>query len=194
MGRNLAAMPATGIDARGRMQYRYHERFRAAREALKFRDLVRFGGALPRVRRRVSRDLHTKGLPRDRVLAALVRLLDLTALRVGGESYARQNGSFGLTTLRRRHARVRGTRVELAFRGKGRRSVRVIVDDGAVAAVVRRCRAAGAGRLFVWRRSDGSWRPIRDAHLNGYVRRAAGRIFRRRPSGRGRRPSPRRVP
>jgi DNA topoisomerase I len=169
-----SALQATGIDARGRKQYRYHERFRASQDALKFGHLARFGKSLPRVRRRVARDLRAKGLPRERVLAALVRILDLTALRVGGEAYARENGTFGLTTLRRRHASVRGSTVMLAFRGKGKRRERVRVDDAAVAAVVRRCRAAGDRRLFGWRRSDGSWHTIRDADVNGYIRLATG--------------------
>lgn len=169
-----AQLQAIGIDARGRKQYRYHERFRAAQEALKFGRLARFGQALPRLRRQIRRDLAAQGLPRDRVLAALVRILDLTALRVGGESYARDNGSYGLTTLRRRHVRVHGSKVELAFRGKGQKAVRVMVDDAAVAAVVRRCRKAGARHVFVWRGSDGSLRTVADANVNRYIRRAAG--------------------
>jgi len=169
-----APLQAIGIDARGRKQYRYQERFRAAQEALKFGRLARFGQALPRLRGRVRRDLVAMGLPRDRVLAALVRILDLTALRVGGESYARDNGSYGLTTLRRRHVRVHGSKVELAFRGKGQKAVRVVVDDAAVATVVRRCRRAGARHVFVWRGSDGSWRTVTDAHVNHYIRLAAG--------------------
>ena len=175
-----APLQAVGIDARGRKQYRYHERFRAAREARKFGRLARFGLALPRIRRRVARDLHGKGakgsggLPRDRVLAAMVRLLDLTAVRVGGEAYARQNRSYGLTTLRPQHVRLHGTQVELKFRGKGKRHVHLLVDDPAVAAVLRRCRGVGARHVFVWRRPDGSVRPVRDADVNRYIRRIAG--------------------
>lgn len=169
-----AQLQAIGIDARGRKQYRYQERFRAARDALKFGRLARFGQALPRLRRRVRRDLAAEGLPRERVLAALVRILDRTALRVGGETYARENGSYGLTTLRRRHVRVQGDKVELVFRGKGKKAVRVVVDDAAVAAVVRRCRKAGAKRVFVWRGSDRSLRTVTDAHVNRYIRQAVG--------------------
>ena len=104
----------------------------------------------------------------------MVRILDVTALRIGGESYARANRSYGLTTLRRRHVEVHGTTVELTFRGKGKKHVHVLVDDPAVAAVVRRCRRAGERHVFVWRRPDGSMQPVRDAHVNRYIRRVAG--------------------
>jgi DNA topoisomerase-1 len=104
-------LQATGRDARGRKQYRYHAQFRARRDSDKFERMIRFGQKLPRIRRRVGRDLRARGLPRDKVTAAMVRLLELTLLRVGNEEYARLNQSFGLSTLRNRHARIRGDTV-----------------------------------------------------------------------------------
>ncbi len=112
-------LQATGRDARGRKQYRYHQRWRELRDAHKFDRITDFAAALPAVRRRVQQDLSAPGLPRTKVLAAIVRLLDTTCLRIGNERYAEENDSFGLTTLRNRHARVNGSCVELQFRGKG---------------------------------------------------------------------------
>jgi len=111
-------LQATGRDARGRKVYRYHPRFRARRESAKYERLVAFARALPAIRRRVDRDLSRPGLPREKVLAAVVRLLELTLIRVGNDEYARLNRSFGLTTLRDRHASVRGTSIRFRFRGK----------------------------------------------------------------------------
>src|SRR5262249_14443162 len=112
-------LQATGRDARGRKQYRYHPRWREARDATKYSHTVEFGRALPRIRRRVERDLARRTLSREKVIATVVRLLDTTALRVGNEEYARENRSFGLTTMRDRHATVNGSEVRLRFRGKG---------------------------------------------------------------------------
>lgn len=116
-------LQATGRDARGRKQYRYHPRWREMRDAHKFDRMIDFAAALPAVRRRVRLDLEAPGLPRRKVLAALVRLLETTCLRIGNERYAEQNDSFGLTTLRNRHARVSGPRVEFQFRGKAAGSI-----------------------------------------------------------------------
>jgi DNA topoisomerase I len=163
-------LQATGRDHRQRKQYLYHPAFSASQERRKFGRVVPFGRALPSLRRRVKRDLERRGLPRDKVLAALVRLLDLTALRIGGDAYARTNRTFGVTTLERRHVRVEGDRVRLVFRGKGAQMRRVEVRDRALARVVRRCRAAGPGRVFRFRDPDKRWHDVHAADLNAYVR------------------------
>src|SRR5688572_11250767 len=133
-------LQATGRDARGRKQYRYHERWRRSRDADKYAHLLTFAGRLPAIRARVRRDLERPRLPREKVLAAVVRLLETTFLRVGNEEYARANGSFGLTTLRDRHATLESATVLFRFRGKSGKPHRVRVDDPRLARVVRRCR------------------------------------------------------
>ena len=143
-------LQATGRDARGRKQYRYHAMWRAHRDAAKFDRMLEFGRSLPRVRRRVAQDLRRAGLPRERVLATVVRLLEFTLVRIGNEEYARSNGSFGLTTLRDRHVNVRGDKLTFEFRGKSGIVHRVSVNDPALARIVRRCRRyAGPGAVPV---------------------------------------------
>jgi len=132
-------LQATGRDARGRKQYRYHADWQAGRGQQKFDRLREFGRALPRIRRAVTRDLHSKALTLDTVVAAIVRLLDRTALRVGNEAYAAENGSFGLTTLRNRHVRTRAASLEIRFRGKSGVEQAARLTDPATARVVRRC-------------------------------------------------------
>jgi DNA topoisomerase-1 len=132
-------LQATGKDARGRKQYRYHARWRSHRDAQKFDHILEFGHALPRIRRRVAQDLRKAGLPRERVLATIVKLLDATLVRVGNEEYARANRSFGLTTLRNRHVSVTGDTLHFEFRGKSGIFHRVSVSDPALARIVRRC-------------------------------------------------------
>jgi DNA topoisomerase-1 len=165
---------ATGRDARGRKQYRYHPEFRAIREAVKFDDLVSLARALPRLRATVDRHLADRALTRRRVLAALVRLLDETGMRVGHEEYTRANGSYGLTTLRTRHARIAGRRVELSYRGKSGVQRRVTIDDPRVVRLVRRCHGLPCETLFAWLDEAGTARPIRAADVNAYLRRASG--------------------
>ena len=166
---------ATGRDARGRRQYRYHARYRARRDADKFGRLAAFGKALPRIRRQVRRDLARRGLPREKVLAAVVGMLDATALRVGNETYARVNKSFGLSTLRRRHATVSGETVRFRFRGKGGRTEEATLVDRRLAAVVRRCRELPGQSLFQYLDEDGEERGISSEDVNEYLREAAGR-------------------
>jgi DNA topoisomerase I len=132
-------LQATGQDARGRKQYRYHARWRSHRDAQKFDHILEFGQALPRIRRRVAQDLRKPGLPRERVLATIVKLLDATLVRVGNEEYARSNRSFGLTTLRNRHVSVTGDTLHFEFRGKSGIFHRINVSDPALARIVRRC-------------------------------------------------------
>jgi DNA topoisomerase-1 len=167
-------LQATGRDARGRKQYRYHENWRARRDASKFDRMSEFAGALPAIRRRVRADLALPGLPRRKVLAALVRLLERTRLRIGNERYVEANDSFGLTTLRNRHARVRGARVELRFRGKGGKEQRAAVDDERVARVIRRCRELPGQKLFEYRDEAGTVQVIDSADVNAYLKEVAG--------------------
>jgi DNA topoisomerase-1 len=164
---------ATGRDARGRRQYRYHPHFRARRDRDKFSRLVRFGKALPRIRRAVRHDLARRGLPREKVLAAVVRLLETTSFRVGNAEYARLNRSFGLSTLRSRHARVSGGSVRFRFRGKGGRlEERTLVDRG-LAAVVRRCQDLPGQALFQYL-DDDEERAVTSEDVNDYLREVAG--------------------
>jgi DNA topoisomerase-1 len=165
---------ATGRDVRGRRQYRYHPRFRARRDRDKFARLVRFGAALPRIRRSVQRDLRRHGLPREKVLAAVIRLLEMSSFRVGNSEYARLNKSFGLSTLRRRHATVTGGTIRFRFRGKGGRlEERALVDRG-LAAVVRRCQDLPGQALFQYLDDDGEERAVSSEEVNAYLRAAAG--------------------
>src|SRR5436189_1475648 len=130
---------ATGRDARGRKQYRYHPRWREVRDVTKYERMLEFGRMLPHIRRRVGRDLVLPGMPRDKVLATVLRLLETTLIRIGNEEYARANRSYGLTTLRTRHVAVNGHELRFAFRGKGGREHSVRVSDRALARVVRQC-------------------------------------------------------
>src|SRR6184192_3703859 len=130
---------ATGRDARGRKQYRYHERWREARDENKFDRLAQFAKALPNIRRRVARDLKLPGLPREKVLATIVRLLERTFIRIGNEEYARENKLFGLTTFKNRHVKVKGAKVLFQFRGKSGRQHEVDVTDRRVAKVIAKC-------------------------------------------------------
>jgi DNA topoisomerase-1 len=167
-------LQATGRDARGRKQYRYHADWRARRDAGKYDRMAAFARALPAIRRRVRADLSTPGLPREKVLAALVRLLERTRLRIGNERYAEANDSFGLTTLRNRHARVHGDRVELQFRGKGGKAQRASLDDERVARVVRRCRELPGQKLFEYVDESGAVQTIDSADVNAYLKEIAG--------------------
>jgi DNA topoisomerase-1 len=167
-------LQATGRDARGRLQYRYHPRFRARRDRGKFARLVRFGERLPRIRRRVTADLRRPGLPREKVLATVVALLETTRFRVGNAEYARLNRSFGLSTLRTRHATVSGSTVRFRFRGKGGRTEERALVDQRLAAIVRRCQDLPGQELFQYLDDDGQTRPIDSADVNAYLREAAG--------------------
>ncbi len=170
-------LQATGYDARGRKQYRYHARWRAHRDAQKFDHVLEFGRALPRIRRRVAQDLRKQGLPRERVLATVVRLLDMTLVRVGNEEYARANGSFGLTTLRNRHVSVNGATLHFEFRGKSGIVHRLTVSDPALARIVRRCADIPGQELFQWVDDEGGRHRIDSNDVNEYLREAAGGPF-----------------
>ena len=162
---------ATGRDSRGRKQYRYHADFVTHRSSDKFGGLAEFGLALGALRRQVDRDLATVSLDHDHVVAVVVRLLDLTALRVGNEQYARTNRSFGLTTLRNHHAVVQGSTVELKFRGKGAKMFDITIEDRDLARVVRRCQHLPGQSLFEYRDEDGAIRRVGSTDVNEYVSR-----------------------
>ncbi len=170
-------LQATGRDDRGRKQYRYHELWRAVRDATKYARLVPFAEALPALRRRVRRDLARDGLDRRRVLATLVRLLERTRVRVGNEEYARTNGSFGLTTLQEEHVEVEGADVHLEFRGKGGKLHRVDVHDPRVADLVAECQEIAGCSLFSYRDGSGATHDVDSGDLNDYLREAMGGDF-----------------
>jgi DNA topoisomerase-1 len=169
--------PVRARRARGRKQYRYHARFRAARDETKYVRMVAFARALPAVRRRVAADLTPPGLPREKVLAAVVRLLETTCIRVGNEEYARANGSFGLTTLRTRHVEIDGAMPTFEFRGKGGRAHRVNVDDRRLARVVANCQDLPGQELFRHVDPDGARRVVDSGDVNAYLREASGADF-----------------
>jgi DNA topoisomerase-1 len=168
---------ATGRDARGRKQYIYHHDWVAVRDANKFARMQQFGRALPLIRRRIGADLALPGIPREKVLATIVRLLDSTLIRVGNEEYVRQNGSYGLTTLRSRHVDVSGNEVQFAFRGKGGISHRVSVADPRLARVLRRLLDLPGQELFRYVDASGELRPIDSADVNEYLRALGGEDF-----------------
>ena len=168
---------ATGRDARRRKQYRYHERWGEARDATKYERTIAFGDALPRIRARVSADLRRTGLSRERVLATIVRLLDTTYIRVGNEEYARENRSFGLTTLRERHVDVDGSTVRFQFRGKSGKQHSVDVSDRRVARVIKHLQELPGQVLFQWVDDDGEVRGVESDDVNAYIREAAGDDF-----------------
>jgi DNA topoisomerase-1 len=162
-------LQATGRDARGRKQYRYHARYRSRRDDAKFARLIAFAKALPAIRKRVDEDLSRSGLPREKVLAAVVRLLELTLIRVGNDEYARLNRSFGLTTLRDRHAIIDGSTVTFRFRGKSGLQHEVGLRDRRLAAVVRRCRDLPGQELFQYVDEAGEPRDVASDDVNGYL-------------------------
>ncbi len=171
-------LQATGRDARGRKQYRYHPEWRATRDGNKFERMPAFGSSLPRLRRRLRRDLALEGMPKDKVVAVVVSLLDATRVRIGNAEYARDNDSYGLTTLRNRHVRfVGGARLVLRFRGKGGVDHEVVVDDKRLARLVRRCHQLPGQQLFQYVGEKGEVRSVDSGQVNAYLREAMGDDF-----------------
>ncbi|MGH2794036.1 MAG: DNA topoisomerase IB [Actinomycetota bacterium] len=168
---------ATGRDARGRKQYRYHASWREIRDRTKYDRMVDFGEALPRILRRIREDLSLPGLPREKVLATIVRLIDLTYLRVGNPRYAKQNRSFGLTTMQGRHVDVSGSTIRFAFRGKSRKTHTVDVTDQRLARIVRRCQEIPGQQLFQYVDENDEQRPVNSEDVNAYIRECAGEDF-----------------
>lgn len=167
-------LQATGRDAAGRKQYRYHPRWHEVRSEAKYARLLAFAEALPRARQRVEEHLAQPGLPRTRVLATVVRLLERTAIRVGNEEYARVNRSFGLTTLQTRHVRVDGATLRFSFRGKSGVRHRIAIDDPRLARIVRRCQELPGQELFQYVDDDGEARVVDSADVNEYLREITG--------------------
>ena len=170
-------LQATGVDARGRKQYRYHAQFREKRESAKYEGLVEFGKALPRLRRRVEKDLKRRDLTRDAVLAAVVRLLDTEHIRVGNEEYARQNKSFGATTLRSRHLKRTGHGLMMRFTGKHGILHEVKITDTNLKRICKRCQELPGQMLFQYINGDGEPKPITSGDVNEYIKNAVGGDF-----------------
>ena len=168
---------ATGRDAKGRKQYRYHPRWREIRDGNKYERVIAFGRALPVIRRRVERDLARAGLPREKILATVVRLLEVTLIRVGNEEYVRQNESFGLATMRDRHVRVNGSALHFQFRGKSGILHEVDVPDRRLARIVRQSRDLPGFELFQYMDAGGERRTIDAADVNAYLKSIAGDEF-----------------
>jgi DNA topoisomerase-1 len=170
-------LQATGRDARGRKQHRYHPDWRAVRDETKFGRMVAFGEALPRLRARVEEDLARSGLSRAKVLAAVVRLLETTLIRVGNQEYARENHSFGLTTLRNRHVDISGATLRFRFRGKSGKERSVAISDRRLARVVRACRDLPGHELFQYLDEAGERQTVTSEDVNDYLRAATGEDF-----------------
>lgn len=170
-------LQATGFDARGRKQYRYHEDWRAIRDATKYHRLRQFAAVLPMVRRRVEQALKLPGLPREKLIATVIKLLDIAAIRIGNEEYAVTNGSFGLTTLQNRHVQVTGFKIRLRFRGKSGQSHQIEIDDPRLARIVRRCSELPGQRLFQFLDDEGKEHPLGSADVNDAIREWTGGDF-----------------
>ena len=167
-----------GLDARGRKQYRYHKDWRTARDDVKFERMIEFGEALPRLHRRLRRDLAQPGLPQQKVLAVVVALLDSTLVRIGNVEYARDNKSYGLTTLRERHVKfIRDGRAVMQFRGKGGVAHDVTINDRRLARVMRHCQSLPGQHLFQYVDDDGARHPIDSDQVNEYLGEAMGAEF-----------------
>src|ERR1700761_818314 len=168
---------AVGRDARGRKQYRYHPAYREVRDLVKFDRMRAFGRALPRIRRVVGRDLARKGLPKRKVLAAVVKLLETTFIRVGNEEYAEANGSFGLTTLRNQHVQILGGMLKFKFRGKSGQNHEIVLEDPRLARIIRRCKEIPGSALFEYLDDNGQPQSIESGDVNEYLREISGAEF-----------------
>lgn len=170
-------MQATGRDARGRKQYRYHPKWRETRDGTKYARTVAFAKALPKIRARVDEDLRLSGMPREKVLAAVVRLLETTTIRIGNEEYAKENGSYGLTTMKNAHVRVSGAEMRFSFRGKSKVRHAISLADRRLAKIVRGCQELPGQRLFQYVDDDGEARAVESSDVNDYIRAISGDDF-----------------
>jgi len=170
-------LQATGRDDRKRKQHRYHPRWREVRDETKYGRMIAFGKALPKVRKRVLRDLALRGLSRNKVLAAVVRLLEVSLIRVGNEEYARENDSFGLTTMRDRHVDVNGATIEFNFRGKSGKWHKVGIRDRGLAKVVKSCQDLPGQELFQYVDEQGKRQDVKSTDVNEYLREIGGQDF-----------------
>jgi len=168
---------ATGRDARGRKQYRYHERWREQRDETKFARMLEFAHVLPKIRRRVRADLRRRGLSREKVLATIVRLLESTLIRVGNDEYARDNHSYGLTTMRNRHVAVHREKLRFTFRGKSGKKHEISIYDRLLARVVKKCQEMPGQELFVYEDETGAIRDVDSQDVNDYLREISGDDF-----------------
>jgi DNA topoisomerase-1 len=168
---------ATGRDGRGRKQYRYHDRWREVRDENKYDRMIDFGKALPKIRRRVRKDMALPRLPRNKVLATVVRLLERTFIRVGNEEYARENKSFGLTTMQDRHVNVKGSKLRFRFKGKSDRQIEVDVTDRRIAKIVARLQDLPGQDLFQYVDDEGEVRNLTSQDVNDYLREITGADF-----------------
>jgi DNA topoisomerase-1 len=167
-------LQATGRDARGRKQYRYHPRFREVRDETKYGHMLEFARALPALREKIARHMALRGLPREKVLATVVHLLETTLIRVGNDDYAKENKSFGLTTLRDRHVEVEGTKLRFDFKGKSGKTWRLQVQDRRVANIIKACQELPGQRLFQYTDDDGDPREVTSSDVNEYLREVSG--------------------
>jgi DNA topoisomerase-1 len=170
-------LQASGRDARQRKQYRYHAQWREVRDSAKYDRMLAFALALPRIRARVAVDMARRGLPRERVLATIVRLLEITLIRVGNQEYARENKSYGLTTLRDRHVEFEGAKLAFEYRGKGGKMHRISLRDRRLARIVRSCQELPGQHLFQYVDDDGERQPVESADVNAYLQEIAGEPF-----------------
>ncbi len=168
---------ATGRDAKGRKQYRYHPEWRACRDETKYDRMLAFAEALPKIRRRTNADVGRPGLSREKVLATVVQLLEKSLIRVGNDEYARANRSFGLTTMRNRHVRVRGSRVQFEFKGKSGRRHSIDVDDKRLAGIVKACQDLPGQELFEYVDEEGTRHDVGSGDVNAYLKEVTGRDF-----------------
>jgi DNA topoisomerase-1 len=166
---------ATGVDAKGRKQYRYNDEFRTLRESAKFEHILIFAAALPKIRETVDKDMARHGLPREKVLATIVRLLETTLVRVGNKDYAKANGSYGLTTLREPHVEVAGGTLRFHFKGKSGKTWKLKVQDRRVARIVRACQDLPRQQLFQYLDEDGARQGVDSADVNAYLKEITGR-------------------
>jgi len=173
----LGHIQVTGRDARGRKQYRYHPRWRTVRDDAKYGRMLAFGQALPIIRARIEDDLAHRGLSRRKVLAAVIKLLEATLIRVGNEEYARDNGSFGLTTLRGRHASIKGATVKFRFRGKSGKVHEIGVQDRRLSRIVKSCQELPGQELFQYVDGHGRRRALTSSDVNDYLREVTGQGF-----------------
>lgn len=168
---------ATGRDARGRKQYRYHDDWREARDSEKFGRMIAFGKALPKIREQIDHDLRRHGMPKERAIAAVVALLEATLIRIGNDEYAKENGSYGLTTLKARHAIVHGGQVEFRFKGKGGKKHQIALKDRRLAAMIKRLQELPGQHLFSYEDADGETHHVSSSDVNEYLHKIVGDDF-----------------
>ena len=170
-------LQATGRDARGRKQYRYHANWREVRDETKFGRMIAFGESLPKIRERIDRDMSQRGLGREKVLATVVKLLETTLIRVGNKEYVKQHNSFGLTTLRDQHVDVEGSKLRFEFRGKSGKEHSVEVQDRRLARIVKQCRDLPGQKLFQYLDENGERQSVSSEDVNAYLRETTGEDF-----------------